>query len=64
MKVQQRSGGTERLIWTSVQDLGAGKGMVFMGGAASDSSAVFKEAEDVQYTHDCVLENIFSTLIL
>ena len=34
------------------------------GRAASDSSAVFKEDEDVQYTHDCVLENIFSTLIL
>ena len=38
---------------------------VFRGGAASDYSAVFKEAEDEQYTQDCVLEfkNISSTRV-
>ena len=29
---------------------------VLKGEAASDCSAVFKEAEDEQYTQDCVLE--------
>ena len=59
MKVRPRNGGTARLIWTSVQDLGAGK-VMGKGGAASDCSAMFKEAEDEQYIQDCVLEFLFN----
>jgi hypothetical protein len=65
MKVRPRNGGTARLIWTSVQDLGAGK-VMGKGGAASDCSAMFKEAEDEQYIQDCVLEfeNIYFMSVL
>ena len=44
---------------------GDGKVRVLKGGAATDCPAVFKEAEDHQYTQDCVLEfeNISSTSV-
>ena len=68
MKVRQNGGGTARLIWPSVLNLGAGKsvGQVSIFRGEQPVSNQQSKAEDDQLTQVCGLEieNISSTVFI